>query len=621
MSKGADTNDHQPTEPEQIAWDDIDAETQHELVALAETLGSDQPEEDAKAQASRREIIKAAGALGLGAAVGGGSYRAFSQPAAASHGGGSVGTSANPVDLYASLINADGPLEVVGGGGIYSGTIESGFMVSGAAGQDSIIASQNEGADNLYIGAVASDAGLHSTRFESRRARGTVDSPSAVQAGDNTVRVSGHARNGNSGWTEVADIRAQASASPSGGNNEIVPGEIKFRTRDSSDNFATRATVTDSGIDTDSLVAEKIRSDSQLHEVVIWENDAGNVEAIGKDSGVAREDTDFDTVYNGLISDFGRGQYIQIAQGTFLVTSPLSTESAITTQGAGMNMTTLRLADGVDDSMFKDTSSFSSNKLWWTLRDLDLDGNKDNQTAGSGDVVELQPSGSGVYWDVEVERCFIRNGARHGFNSNSGHGYVIRNAPVEFSHQAQVRFSGDTDGRVLFSTIKGGENGVVASNANFVKVGFCQLQGIGQHAIDAAGQTIAVGNEIRGYSQESSDYAGFSAFNADQCVVVGNNIDGASNGKFGVQFGDGATDCIAAGNHIKNVTFSKYRDTGTRNLIDGYGKNGANDPASAGDWNGHGREGVYVKWDDGAGNHYLSVYDQSDGQWWDIALA
>lgn len=56
----------------------------------------------------------------------------------------------------------------------------------------------------------------------------------------------------------------------------------------------------------------------------------------------------------------------------------------------------------------------------------------------------------------------------------------------------------------------------------------------------------------------------------------------------------------------------------TRFLKEGIGTNGANDPAVGGDWNGNEFEGLWVKWNDGSGNDYMSVY-RTD-QWWDISL-
>jgi hypothetical protein len=66
---------------------------------------------------------------------------------------------------------------------------------------------------------------------------------------------------------------------------------------------------------------------------------------------------------------------------------------------------------------------------------------------------------------------------------------------------------------------------------------------------------------------------------------------------------------------------SAYIDNGNRNIINGISKNGSNDPESAGVWNGVKIPGVFVKWDDGGGNHYLSTFRIRDGQWWDIPLS
>jgi len=370
-------------------------------------------------------------------------------------------------------------------------------------------------------------------------------------------------------------------------------------------------------VDAQSVSAERLLSDSQLATVRVWGNDNGNVEAYGK-SGIKRENSDLAALINGIISDTGGGKLFQIAEGEYIIGESLIPERGVTFQGAGMNFTTIKRASGMDAHLVDGTQSFSSNKLWFTLRDLDLDGNKANNT--SGDTVNLEAQGSGDWWDIEIERCFLRDANRDSFRANEGHGHVIRNSPCEFSNNYQIHWTGGTDGRVLFSTIKGGKRGVVSSSNNTKVIG-CQIQGIGEHGVTVGIGGVVVGNEIRTVSTDSpGDFSGVSSANGDYVVVVGNSINGGGDAKFGVQFGSGSRDCAAYGNTIRNVQFWPVRDTGTRNVINGFSRNGANDPASAGDWNGNGREGVIVKWDDGAGNHYATFWNETDGQWWDIPV-
>lgn len=55
----------------------------------------------------RREFLKAGGALGFGALLGGGSYAASTEPARAQTATGDVGTPTDLVDVYGATVNAE----------------------------------------------------------------------------------------------------------------------------------------------------------------------------------------------------------------------------------------------------------------------------------------------------------------------------------------------------------------------------------------------------------------------------------------------------------------------------------------------------------------------------------
>lgn len=82
-------------------WNDLTPEQKQDVLELAETIS----EHDAYGNVSRRELLGAAAALGIGGAVGGGgAYAAMGSAEAAN---GSVGTTANPVDVVGGSVDAD----------------------------------------------------------------------------------------------------------------------------------------------------------------------------------------------------------------------------------------------------------------------------------------------------------------------------------------------------------------------------------------------------------------------------------------------------------------------------------------------------------------------------------
>lgn len=230
------------------AWDELPSEKRNKIVELVDEL--EEIEDDPDASVTRREAVKALGALGLGAAIGGGSYRAMTQPAAAAHGGGTIGTAANPLSMVHThdisdleSLYASGPLEVEGSGGVFSGTTEANFgLSSSVTGEDGFFAAQESdtGGNAVFMGTCYSDTVTSSGRFGGFRARNSVDAPAAVTANDRLAALAGSGYHTNGGWSEAGDVRIQAAADASG---SVVPGEVRVRTRDSSDSYATRLKV------------------------------------------------------------------------------------------------------------------------------------------------------------------------------------------------------------------------------------------------------------------------------------------------------------------------------------------------------------------------------------------
>jgi hypothetical protein len=153
-----------------------------------------------------------------------------------------------------------------------------------------------------------------------------------------------------------------------------------------------------------------------------------------------------------------------------------------------------------------------------------------------------------------------------------------------------------------------------------------------------------VSNNIINNTLNSAVYArGTAADHLRYCVFSGNILSGLAGNGMKLEYTDYAS---ITGSNIWSTLYSygillqsnsndtkvsncQYPSTlsianqvrllgQVRTVIDGVGNNGANDPASAGEWNGKGYEGLFVKWNNGA-THYLSVY--RGGAWYDWVVA
>lgn len=88
------TEEAAPTDP---GWDDLTPEQKQRLLKLA------------SGGVTRRDVLAGGSALLAGGAIGGGASTALTEPAAASHGAGTVGEAGNPIDTaYVTSINGDG---------------------------------------------------------------------------------------------------------------------------------------------------------------------------------------------------------------------------------------------------------------------------------------------------------------------------------------------------------------------------------------------------------------------------------------------------------------------------------------------------------------------------------
>lgn len=88
------TEEGAPSDP---GWDDLTPEQKQRLLQLA------------SGGVTRRDVLAGGGALAVGGLLGGGASQALTEPAAASHGAGSVGEPGNPIDTaYVTSINGDG---------------------------------------------------------------------------------------------------------------------------------------------------------------------------------------------------------------------------------------------------------------------------------------------------------------------------------------------------------------------------------------------------------------------------------------------------------------------------------------------------------------------------------
>lgn len=226
-------------------------------------------------------------------------------------------------------------------------------------------------------------------------------------------------------------------------------------------------------------------------------------------------------------------------------------------------------------------------------------------------------------------RCIVAFNQIH----NAGYG-GIRNAPM-------------SDSIIAFNDIKdpdddgiycGGRSDLVLQGLIIIgnKITGAGADGIG---INNNRYDIVIGNDVYNPTGDGfffGDFFSKSTVSLNRVFSAGGwgfNVEGAGGAEVAahnVFTGNITHDCASGcmlltadteDNIVNSNSFQEGdpTDNGVRNVINGLGQNGTNDPATAGNWNGNGYEGVLVKWDVAGPTHYLSVY--TGGAWWDWVVA
>jgi hypothetical protein len=123
------------------------------------------------------------------------------------------------------------------------------------------------------------------------------------------------------------------------------------------------------------------------------------------------------------------GGTLELSSGDFtiedtLIIPPVSHR----VMGQGEFATGLFLANGVNASMWEYTASIDT--LFITFERMSMDGNKANNTAGSG--IYINPGDSKHVWDMTFRDLFIYSFAENGIWSMDAHDYVLDHVIVEY---------------------------------------------------------------------------------------------------------------------------------------------------------------------------------------------
>lgn len=218
-----------------------------------------------------------------------------------------------------------------------------------------------------------------------------------------------------------------------------------------------------------------------------------------------------DYVYAGA-RDGGR---VYLQEGLYTISSTITIYGNLIIEGAGQQSTKLILANNADCNIFEYTGA--SNNLWFHMYHMLLDGNKDNNVAGTGIYI----NSVGQFQDIIIMHVFVARFSGDGFYTNQGWGLRLIDFLAEYNEGHGINIFGGSRAQILS----------------------CKLRENAQQGINVrGGGAIIMGNDVGMNGWGGLAFGG----GADEGIVTGNTI--CDNTGSGLTLGDGCNDYVITSN-------------------------------------------------------------------------
>lgn len=296
-------------------------------------------------------------------------------------------------------------------------------------------------------------------------------------------------------------------------------------------------------------------------------------------------ETDATTVFQYVIDSLNSGGKIFVKSAIYSIETSIEIKySYISIIGESPYTTTLKLADNANCDIF----NFSGNWGHSRFSSFELDGNKDNNVAGSA----FKARGyEGIYYDLQIHdfdsHGFIleaTGGANNRFlyvdcYNNDGSGFYIRHGDTRFTvcrSYSNVLHGFDLEGTTQYiydcSIFSNNKSGIYADGT-----GFLQIQGSNIGANDEHGIILKawssgiyafriVDNVFRenSYTVHNTSDAihlqGLGAPYVEAGLILGNSISGDDEHRYGIYLGSGVRNILIENNDflacaVNNATY------------------------------------------------------------------
>lgn len=339
--------------------------------------------------------------------------------------------------------------------------------------------------------------------------------------------------------------------------------------------FWWNSTLHQLGYSPDGLLARHLSPEQATLYVVFADAVDKEIKARNGTTGkIDYSNADAATVIQSVISATSERGIIHLNLGDFehpvVISKPIELAGRIFLAGRGPYATWLKLANGVNDSMFKFTNA-DGRFYYPSIMNLGLDGNKENNTAGS--LLDITTSN---LYDGLVFNCHFMNAAEYCIKLRQPWNWRISHTTIETAGTAGLYVSGEKEGsgddvKVIETKFLFNNNGadVRCNNARFLGCFFYQNR---QNALRArhSDSLTLIGTQFKENSYSNTGvYGDIELEDVDRFKAVGIAINGMSTSKCGIWFKENVAGSRVVASSIIRTTTAAIINEGIDNQVDG----------------------------------------------------
>jgi hypothetical protein len=329
------------------------------------------------------------------------------------------------------------------------------------------------------------------------------------------------------------------------------------------------------GYSPDGLLSRYLSPEQATLYVVFIDAGDGKIKARNGTTGkIDYSDTDAATVIESTISAANERGIIQLSLGDFehpvSISKPIELRGRVIITGRGPYATWLKLADSVNDSMFKFMDT-EGRFYYLTMMNLGLDGNKEENTVGS--LIDI---GLSNLYDGLIFNCHFQNASEYCIRLKQPWNWRISHSTIETGGTAGLYASGANEGsgddlkvietKFLFNTV-GAD--VRCNNVRFLGCFFYQNRQNALYARHSDSLTL-IGSQFKENSyQHAGVYGDIELEDVDRFKAVGIAINGMSTSKCGIWFRENVNGSRVVASSIIRTTTAAIINEGTDNQVDG----------------------------------------------------